>query len=162
MYTGKFQSIVKASGVEAVRLPPRSPNLNANAGRFVSSIKEECLNHLILSSEEQLRHVLSEYLEHYHHERIHQGTHKITGPLDKAGLSEHSGYFHTHERRMQYQTFLDDGYPIGSGTVESGVKCFKHRLTGAGMRWSRHSAEEMLVLRGAALTGTFDQLWDAA
>ena len=88
--------------------------------------------------------------------------HRITGPLDKAGLSQHSGYFHTHKRRMQYQTFLEDGYPIGSGTVESGVKRFKHRLTGAGMRWSRHSAEEMLVIRGAAMSGTFDQLWDAA
>jgi hypothetical protein len=88
--------------------------------------------------------------------------HRITGPLDKAGLSEHSGYFHTHKRRMQYQRFLEEGYPIGSGTVESGVKRFKHRVTGAGMRWSRRSAEEMLVIRGAVLTGNFDQLWDAA
>ena len=88
--------------------------------------------------------------------------HKITGPLDEAGLSQHAGYFHTHKRRMQYQLFLEQGYPIGSGTVESGVKRYKHRLTGAGMRWSRRSAEEMLVLRGATMTGDFDQLWDAA
>jgi hypothetical protein len=43
-----------------VRLPPRSPNLNAHAERFVRSVKEECLDHLILSSEEQLRYVLGE------------------------------------------------------------------------------------------------------
>jgi len=80
LYTAKFESILNAAGVEPVKLPPRSPNLNAYAERFVRSIKEECLNHLILSSEEQLRHVLSEYLEHYHHERIHQGINKIIEP----------------------------------------------------------------------------------
>jgi hypothetical protein len=80
LYTAKFESILKAAGVEPVKLPPRSPNLNAHAERFVRSIKEECLNHLILFSEEQLRHVLSEYLEYYHHERIHQGINRIMEP----------------------------------------------------------------------------------
>jgi len=62
LYTAKFESILKTAGIDPVKLPARSPNLNAHAERFVRSIKEECLNHLILSSEEQLRHVLSEYL----------------------------------------------------------------------------------------------------
>jgi hypothetical protein len=88
--------------------------------------------------------------------------HKITLRLDTAGLTKHSRYFHTHKRRMQYQTCLEEGYPIGSGTVESGVKQFKGRLTGAGMRWSRDGAEEMLVIRGAVMAGKFDLLWDAA
>jgi putative transposase len=63
LYTDKFDGILKAAGVNLVKLPARSPNLNAYAERFVRSIKEECLNQLILSSEEQLRYVLSEYLE---------------------------------------------------------------------------------------------------
>ncbi len=71
---------MKAAGVEPMKLPPRSPNLNSHAERFVRSIKEECLNHLILFSEEQLRHVPSEYLEYYHHERIHQGINRIIEP----------------------------------------------------------------------------------
>jgi putative transposase len=50
LYTDEFESIVKAAGVEAVKLPPRSPNLNAHAERSVRSIKEECLNHFILNS----------------------------------------------------------------------------------------------------------------
>ena len=41
---------------------------------------------------------------------------------------------------MQYQEFQEQYYPIGSGTGESGVKQFKARLTGAGMRWSRLAA----------------------
>src|SRR5512136_2149930 len=80
LYTHKFDSILKAGGVEPVKLPPRSPDLNPHAERFVRSIKEECLNLLILSSEEQLRYVLGEYLQYYHHERIHQGLNKIIEP----------------------------------------------------------------------------------
>jgi hypothetical protein len=88
--------------------------------------------------------------------------HKITRSLDAADLTQQSRYFHTHRRRMQYHTCLEEGYPIGSGTVESGVKQFKGRLTGPGMRWSRRSAEEMLVIRGAIMGQSFDALWDAA
>jgi hypothetical protein len=60
---------------------------------------------------------------------------------------------------MHYQAFQENGYPIGSGTVESGVKQFKARLTGAGMRWSRQAADSMLLLRAAILGNTFDHLW---
>ena len=88
LYTAKFESILKTAGVEPVKLPPRSPNLNSHAERFVRSIKEECLSHLILSSEDQLRYVLSEYLQYYHHERIHQGLGRIIAP-------QHEG----HQRR---------------------------------------------------------------
>lgn len=80
LYTDKFDGILKAAGVAPVKLPARSPNLNAHAERFVRSVKEECLNQLILSSEQQLRYVLSEYLEYYHHERIHQGLNRIIEP----------------------------------------------------------------------------------
>jgi len=88
--------------------------------------------------------------------------HAITDPLDRAALSEHSHYFHTHQRRMRYQEFREDGYPIGSGTVESGIKQFKTRLSGAGMRWSRSGAERMLIIRGAVLANSFDALWATA
>jgi transposase InsO family protein len=88
LYTEKFESILRGAGVNPLKLPARSPNLNAYAERFVRSIKEECLNHLILSSEEQLRHVLAEYLEHYHHERIHQGINRIIAPRHKGNDGE--------------------------------------------------------------------------
>ena len=88
--------------------------------------------------------------------------HKITAPLDKAGLADHSRYFHTHKRRMQYQEFREDGCPIGSGTVESSIKQFKARLSGPGMRCSRPGAQRMLVIRSAVLARDFDLLWDQA
>ena len=89
-------------------------------------------------------------------------THQIIEPLERAGLTAQAEYFRKHTRRMQYQEFHEQDYPLGSGTVESGIKRFKHRLSGPGMRWSRPAAERMLVLRAAVMSGTFDELWALA
>ena len=72
-FTKTFRKIIRESGVDVIRLPRRSPNLNAYAERFVRSIKEECLGRMIFFSEEQLRVAVREYVEHYHFERNHQG-----------------------------------------------------------------------------------------
>ena len=56
-----------------LRLPARSPNLNAYAERWVRSVKEECLSRLILFGESSLRRALQQYIVHYHEERNHQG-----------------------------------------------------------------------------------------
>jgi putative transposase len=72
-YCPAFQQIIDDAGVERVVLPPRSPNLNAYAERWVRSVKDEALSRLILFGEASLRHALHEYIEHYHHERNHQG-----------------------------------------------------------------------------------------
>lgn len=90
------------------------------------------------------------------------GAARIAADLEAARLPEHALYFRTHQRRMQYQEFREQGYPIGSGTTESAVKQFKMRLTGPGMRWNAANAQTMLVIRGAVLAGTFDALWTAA
>ena len=72
-YCPAFQQLIDAAGVMRVPLPPRSPNLNAYAERWVRSIKEECLSRLILFGEASLRQALTQYVEHFHHERNHQG-----------------------------------------------------------------------------------------
>ena len=54
-------------------LPPRAPNLNAYVERWVRSVKEECLARMILFGEASLRHARTQYVEHFHHERNHQG-----------------------------------------------------------------------------------------
>jgi putative transposase len=72
-YCPAFQHIIDTAGVTRVPLPPRSPNLNAYAERWVRSVKEEALARMILFGEASLRHVLNEYVDHYHRERNHQG-----------------------------------------------------------------------------------------
>ena len=68
-----FHSILRTAGVQTVRLPASSPNLNAFAERWVRSVKYECLSKLILFGEGSLRRTLNEYTAHYHSERNHQG-----------------------------------------------------------------------------------------
>ena len=73
LFTETFRETLAATGVEAVRLPPKSPNLNAFAERFVRSIKESCLERVILVGEASLRRAVREFVAHYHEERNHQG-----------------------------------------------------------------------------------------
>jgi len=72
-YTKSFQAILESGQVKPVKLPARSPNLNAYAERWVRSVKEECLAKLILFGEASLRRALDNYMPHYHEERNHQG-----------------------------------------------------------------------------------------
>ena len=78
--TAGFHEILKGSGIKPVKLPARSPDLNCYAERFVRSVKSECLDHLILSSVEQLEYVLQQYSAYYHHERIRQSLDQIIEP----------------------------------------------------------------------------------
>jgi transposase InsO family protein len=73
LFTTAFVATLAASGVKSVKLPPRSPNLNAYAERFVRTIKESCLDRMILFGEDSLRKAIREFLFHYHGERNHQG-----------------------------------------------------------------------------------------
>ena len=72
-FCSSFQDTLSAGEVTCLTLPPRSPNLNAFAERWVRSVKEECLAKLILFGESSLRRALRDYLLHYHSERNHQG-----------------------------------------------------------------------------------------
>ena len=72
-YTSEFRAILRSGGVKALRLPARSPNLNAFAERFVRTIKESCLNSMVFFGETMLRHAITDFCAHYHRERNHQG-----------------------------------------------------------------------------------------
>jgi len=85
-FTKPFASILKSAGVKTVKLPPRSPNLNAYAERFVRSIKEECLSQMIPLGENHLRRAVEEFMRHYHGERNHQGLdNTLIEPEDHVG-----------------------------------------------------------------------------
>ena len=73
VFTAQFRRLLGDSGVMPLRLPARSPNLNAYAERFVASIRRECLDKVVLLGERHLRRVVTEYAAHYHTERNDQG-----------------------------------------------------------------------------------------
>ena len=72
-FCASFRAVLGSGNVRCLTLPPRSPNLNAFAERWVRSVKQECLSKLVLFGEGSLRRALAEFLEHYHEERNHQG-----------------------------------------------------------------------------------------
>ena len=73
LYTEAFRRLLSDSGVKPIRLPRKSPNLNAFAERFVLSVRSECLAQIVPFGEAHLRTAVREYVEHYHLERNHQG-----------------------------------------------------------------------------------------
>ena len=70
-YTAQFRRLIAESRTAVIRLPPRSPNLNAYAERFVRSIKQECLDRMIFMGPGALRRAVTEFVHHYHQERNH-------------------------------------------------------------------------------------------
>jgi len=84
LFTKSFRGVLGSSGVRTVKLPARSPKLNAHAERFVRSIKSECLAQIIPLGERHLRQAVRQYTEHYHIERNHQG-------LDNRLIEERNG-----------------------------------------------------------------------
>jgi putative transposase len=72
-FTRSFRAVIASGRVKPLALPARSPNLNAYAERWVRSVKEECLSKVILFGERSLRRALSNYVDHFHAERNHQG-----------------------------------------------------------------------------------------
>ncbi len=86
-----FRIVLKEGGVQAPALPPRSPNLNAFAERWIRSAKEECLDRLIFFGAGSLTRALDKYVEHHQHERNHQGRENLIlfpSPGDRIGAGD--------------------------------------------------------------------------
>ncbi|ETX03520.1 MAG: hypothetical protein ETSY1_46960 (plasmid) [Candidatus Entotheonella factor] len=97
-FCAAFKQMLDGAGVKRLPLPPRSPNLNAIAERWVRSVKSEALSQLILFGERSLRHVLSEYVTHYHTERCHQGLGNVIPFPAWQAANDHEGPIGGSER----------------------------------------------------------------
>ena len=85
-FSAAFREILKSADVKSIRLPPRSPNLNAYMERYFRSLKSESLNRMIFFGEKSLRRAVVEFVVHYHSERNHQGlNNEIIEPSDEVG-----------------------------------------------------------------------------
>jgi putative transposase len=87
-FCASFRNILDGEDVRPLRLPPQSPNLNAHLERVFGSLKSECMSRMIFFGERSLRRAVSEFLDHYHAERNHQGLdNKIIQPDATVGSS---------------------------------------------------------------------------
>jgi putative transposase len=73
LFTRQFKRTLESGGVKTVCLPVRSPNLNSFAERYIRTIKQECLDRMILIGERSLQRVVDQFSRRYHHGRNHQG-----------------------------------------------------------------------------------------
>ena len=106
LFIAKFLRMLFEVGVRAVKLPPRSPNLNAHAERFVRSINESCLERMIFFGEGSSRRAIQEYVAHCHGERSHEGLeNRIISPN-----SEHLGANGPIRRRQRLGGMLNYYY----------------------------------------------------
>ena len=84
-----FRAFLSNEDVRPVRLPPRSPNMNAHLERFFGSLKSECLNRLILFGENSMRNTVGQDLAHYQAERPHQGLdNELIVPFEQPPVSD--------------------------------------------------------------------------
>ena len=82
-------------------------------------------------------------------------------PSSAKEVAEVQGYFQTHHERMHYDRYRAAGYPIGSGTVESGGKNYvQRRLKRPGRGWNRNTAQSMLAGLSEMHSNRFEHAWN--
>jgi transposase InsO family protein len=89
-FTASFDSVLASVGIEAIRTPVASPRANAFAERLVRTVREDCLDHLLVVSRRRLEAVLAEYVRHYNQARPHRGL-KLEQPLPRSAPSATRG-----------------------------------------------------------------------
>lgn len=72
-FTRSFDRIFLSEGIDIVLTPYRAPKANAVAERWIRSLREECLDRLLIVNERHLHRVVSEYVKFYNEARPHQG-----------------------------------------------------------------------------------------
>jgi putative transposase len=71
-FTEAFDAVLAAAGIEAVKIPPRSPQANAYSERWVRTARSEVTDRMLIAGPRHLRAVLDEYVAHYNRHRPHR------------------------------------------------------------------------------------------
>ncbi len=105
-FPAAFDTVFKSEDVTIIRTPVRAPNANAFAERWVRSVREECLDRVLILNERHLHRVLTTYVGYYNHARPHQGIDQCC-PIPLETTAERDGSI---ERRDILGGVLHDYY----------------------------------------------------
>jgi putative transposase len=85
-FTAAFDAVFAAEGIEVLRTPVRAPRANADAERWVGTVRREVLDRMLILGCWQLRSVLAEYADHYNGHRPHRALGQVPplGPGESA------------------------------------------------------------------------------
>ncbi len=128
----------------------------------------EHISKLLETLEQGGMHFPSHMLDRCLHVLKHRGPHPLlrmserlpTELAERERIREHLGYLRKREGLMRYPHFQQQGWPIGSGMVESANKLVvQARLAGAGMHWERSNVKSMLALRNGVCNQRWQEMW---
>src|SRR5579859_2265362 len=87
-FSSAFDEVFRSEGITVIQTPVRAPKANAYAERFVRTIRNECLDWLLIIGRRHLEHTLRVYTTHYNRERPHRGVQLRTPvPVDRPALA---------------------------------------------------------------------------
>ena len=100
-FTARFDEVFSSEAIEVIKAPVRSPRANANAERFVRTVRTECLDWTLVLGRRHLEEVLRAYVHHYNHERPHRGLgpRRAGGPNRPIGAGVANGPSARHPGR---------------------------------------------------------------
>jgi transposase InsO family protein len=81
--------VAATSGIKILKTPYRAPRANAICERFMRSVRQECLDHLLIFQEKQLQRVLNAYVAYFNQARPHQGIGQQIPEPHRSALSSH-------------------------------------------------------------------------
>jgi hypothetical protein len=84
-FTAAFDSVFASEGITVVKIPPRSPNCNPHAERFIRSAREECTDRILLFDRGHAEKILRDYANHFNSHRPHQGRDQLA-PNDDPNI----------------------------------------------------------------------------
>jgi len=91
-FGSSFVRVATTSGIELLKTPYQAPRANAICERFLRSVRQECLDHLLILHKQQLQRVLNAYVGYFNQARPHQGIgQQIPEPSQSALSSHHAG-----------------------------------------------------------------------
>ncbi|MGH3621969.1 MAG: integrase core domain-containing protein [Sciscionella sp.] len=76
-FTTAFDAVFTSEAITVAKLPPRSPNCNPHAERFIRSVRDECTNRILLLDRGHAEKILRDYAHHFNNHRPHQGRHQL-------------------------------------------------------------------------------------